>query len=349
MKFSLTSFGIVLGLSLALLWPASTVLAAASLTVNQVRIINPTTLAVTYSVRGLEASTEAKIVLSATATVSGRIITLGTTPAQPVTKTASPQRVEMTINGDQFNRSDSLTVTGKLFDAANGQLITTNQRTLNQQALAEQQERTTLPVLQPVDSRFTVEARNGTRVGILEWEPIEGATQYCYFKTGFEDRRVCVDGAIRQVEIVPGSAQFTWLQDIRQGDSFVVQGVYKDSTGKVQVLTQDEAADRKDVVVASTEFGQVANLGEYADKILKYALPLGMALAVLMTMYAGLTMMNSQGKPDKIKQGQEMIQGAILGLMILIIARFLANFLLLPKTDFSSITNPSQNRTILTP
>lgn len=83
--------------------------------------------------------------------------------------------------------------------------------------------------------------------------------------------------------------------------------------------------------LAPTEFGPVENLGQYATKIMGYALPLGMALAVIMTIYAGILFMVSQGQPDRIKDAQEIIQGAILGLAVLIMARFLVNFLILPS------------------
>jgi len=100
--------------------------------------------------------------------------------------------------------------------------------------------------------------------------------------------------------------------------------------------TSDFVADpneQKKAALAPTEFGLVANLGQYATNIMRYALPLGIALAVIMTIYAGILFMISQGQPDRIKDSQEIIQGAILGLVILIMARFMVNFLILPGSE----------------
>lgn len=85
--------------------------------------------------------------------------------------------------------------------------------------------------------------------------------------------------------------------------------------------------------LAPTEFGLMQGLGRYATNIMKYALPLGIALAIIMTIYAGILFMLSQGQPDRIKDAQEIIQGAILGLVVLIMARFMVNFLILPGSE----------------
>lgn len=93
----------------------------------------------------------------------------------------------------------------------------------------------------------------------------------------------------------------------------------------------DKAKSADDRVKAPTEFGPVTDLGAYADNIMRYILPLGVALAVIMTMYAGIIFMTSQGQPDRIKDAQEIITGAVMGLVILILARLLMGFFFLPS------------------
>ncbi len=86
-----------------------------------------------------------------------------------------------------------------------------------------------------------------------------------------------------------------------------------------------------EVVRAPTEFGSLANLAEYAQQIMKYALPVAIALSILMTMYAGIMMMFFAGSPEKTKEAQEVIQGALIGLFIIIVSRLIVDFLILPE------------------
>ncbi len=87
------------------------------------------------------------------------------------------------------------------------------------------------------------------------------------------------------------------------------------------------------VVTAPTEFGAVSDIGQYASRIMQYALPLGIILSILSVIYGGIRFMLSQGQPDQVKEGKEIIQGAVLGLVVLILARALVNFLLLPDIN----------------
>lgn len=103
----------------------------------------------------------------------------------------------------------------------------------------------------------------------------------------------------------------------------------------------DAPADKDDTtdttsnqqVVAPTEFGSIGTLGEYMQKVMVYALPTGVGLAVIMTIYAGILLMLSQGQPDKIKDSQEIIQGAVLGLIVLVLTRLLATYLYIPSAQ----------------
>lgn len=100
----------------------------------------------------------------------------------------------------------------------------------------------------------------------------------------------------------------------------------------------------KKQIVAPTEFGNIKTLGDYMQEVMKYALPTGVALAIIMTIYAGIILMISQGSPDKVKEGQEIIQGAVLGLIVLVLARLLATYLYIPSTQEEVITPTQANQ-----
>ncbi len=91
-----------------------------------------------------------------------------------------------------------------------------------------------------------------------------------------------------------------------------------------------------DTVVAPTEFGLVSNIGEYASNIVSFALPIGIILAVLMTIYAGSKLMWDSADPEELKKSREIMGGAIIGIMLLMFARVLANFLALEPIGFTS-------------
>lgn len=104
------------------------------------------------------------------------------------------------------------------------------------------------------------------------------------------------------------------------------------------------AKSQPGTVLAPTEFGAITDLGEYAKQIMKFALPLGIALSILMTIYAGILLMLSQGSPDRVKDAQEIIQGAVLGLTILILSRLLVDFLFIPDPYDPSQTAARQQQ-----
>lgn len=97
-----------------------------------------------------------------------------------------------------------------------------------------------------------------------------------------------------------------------------------------------------DIVKAPTEFGLVANLSEYADQIMKYALPLGIVLAIIMCMYAGVVILWGAGSPELNKTGTEIIQGAIIGLVVLLLSRMIVDFLVLKPLDYQSTQQARQ-------
>ncbi len=176
-----------------------------------------------------------------------------------------------------------------------------------------------------------VTQNNGNIFADISWNYVEGATHYTIARAEIPDQFITVKGSQNHFQISDVDKK------VRAEDKYIVKAIYapdvKPPLKQEITVMAETTASSADVVRAPTEFGPVANIGEYAKRILKYALPLGIALSVLTTIYAGITLMVSQGSPDKIKAAQEMIQGAVFGLATLIFARAIADFLLLPSIN----------------
>lgn len=61
--------------------------------------------------------------------------------------------------------------------------------------------------------------------------------------------------------------------------------------------------------------------------ILSWALGIGGGIAFLLIGYAAFTLMTSQGNPDRIKAGQELLTSAIAGIIMLIFSVFILRFI----------------------
>lgn len=59
--------------------------------------------------------------------------------------------------------------------------------------------------------------------------------------------------------------------------------------------------------------------------ILKWAIGVGGGVAFLLIVYAGFMVMTSQGNPERLKAGQELLTSAISGLILLIFSIFILN------------------------
>lgn len=61
--------------------------------------------------------------------------------------------------------------------------------------------------------------------------------------------------------------------------------------------------------------------------ILKYALMLAGTIGFLLMLYASFQIITSAGDPDKLKAGQQMLTGAIVGILIIVFAIFILRYL----------------------
>jgi len=65
----------------------------------------------------------------------------------------------------------------------------------------------------------------------------------------------------------------------------------------------------------------------YISAILKYSIRLGFALAVLMLIYAGIKYLTSQGNQTAINDAKEIMLGAIIGFVMLLLIEAILIFL----------------------
>lgn len=59
--------------------------------------------------------------------------------------------------------------------------------------------------------------------------------------------------------------------------------------------------------------------------ILKWAIGVGGGIAFLLIVYAGFMIMTSQGNPERLKAGQELLTAAISGVVLLVLSVFVLN------------------------
>ena len=71
----------------------------------------------------------------------------------------------------------------------------------------------------------------------------------------------------------------------------------------------------------------VSNTNEFMGWILGWAVGVGGGIAFLLIVYASFMVMTSQGVPDRLKAGQELLTSAISGLIMLIFSVFILNFI----------------------
>jgi type IV secretory pathway VirB2 component (pilin) len=78
---------------------------------------------------------------------------------------------------------------------------------------------------------------------------------------------------------------------------------------------------------SSTEPPQIDQIFESVDKVLDYIFPIGVFLAVIFIVIGGYMWMSSAGNPEKVKQAQGTLTWAIIGLILLALARVLVEIL----------------------
>jgi len=68
------------------------------------------------------------------------------------------------------------------------------------------------------------------------------------------------------------------------------------------------------------EGGNIQNENELIDQIVKIAVPLAVICVVVLVVYAGYMLMSSQGNPDKLKEGKEILTNAIIGFLVVLLS-----------------------------
>lgn len=76
---------------------------------------------------------------------------------------------------------------------------------------------------------------------------------------------------------------------------------------------------------AQVTFGNT--ISEYVQELYKWSIGAGIALAVIMLIYAGYTMVTSAGDPSKVGFAKEVIVGSLSGLALLAGAALVLNLL----------------------
>lgn len=71
----------------------------------------------------------------------------------------------------------------------------------------------------------------------------------------------------------------------------------------------------------------VENTNEFMGWILGWAIGVGGGIAFLLIVYASFMIMTSQGNPERLKAGQELLTSAISGLIMLIFSVFILKFI----------------------
>lgn len=71
----------------------------------------------------------------------------------------------------------------------------------------------------------------------------------------------------------------------------------------------------------------VSDTNSFMAFILRWALGIGGGIAFLLIVYASFMIMTSQGAPDRLKAGQELLTSAISGLIMLIFSVFILKFI----------------------
>ncbi|HQG57733.1 MAG TPA: pilin [Candidatus Dojkabacteria bacterium] len=71
----------------------------------------------------------------------------------------------------------------------------------------------------------------------------------------------------------------------------------------------------------TTQGGQPTDvITEFVNKLIVIAIPAGVLCAIILLVYAGITIMLSKGDPDKLKESKEIITNAITGFAIIMLS-----------------------------
>ncbi|MDD4382242.1 MAG: hypothetical protein PHE21_02770 [Candidatus Dojkabacteria bacterium] len=68
--------------------------------------------------------------------------------------------------------------------------------------------------------------------------------------------------------------------------------------------------------LGQTEIDNTTDANSLVELIIEIAIPFAVTCVVLLIIYAGYILMSSQGNPDKIKEGKEILTNAIIGFVV---------------------------------
>jgi len=66
-----------------------------------------------------------------------------------------------------------------------------------------------------------------------------------------------------------------------------------------------------------------SSFADYTNRIYQYAVVIGISLAVLMIIFAGYKYMSSSGDPQSLAEAKEILVGAIVGLVLILLTRLI--------------------------
>ncbi|MDD2578424.1 MAG: hypothetical protein PHP96_03550 [Candidatus Dojkabacteria bacterium] len=98
-------------------------------------------------------------------------------------------------------------------------------------------------------------------------------------------------------------------------DSFFVNAVYASSLGE-ELSTQLESLGEEGGAIKPESIGE-----EWiVEKLVQIAAPLAVISVIVLVVYAAYLLMSSQGNPDKVKEGKEILTNAIIGFLVVLLS-----------------------------
>jgi magnesium-transporting ATPase (P-type) len=98
--------------------------------------------------------------------------------------------------------------------------------------------------------------------------------------------------------------------------NFFVQKAYAQSLGgkiggQIGVLEEDATKDPEE---------RIDSVDKLVEVIVDIAVPVAILCLVVLVVYAGYMLISSQGNPDKLREGKEVLTNAIIGFFIVVLS-----------------------------
>lgn len=77
--------------------------------------------------------------------------------------------------------------------------------------------------------------------------------------------------------------------------------------------------DTLNTSISDLQSGSVSSKEQLVSMIVKIAVPLSVICVVLLVVYGGYMLMTSQGNPDKLQEGKQIITNAIIGFVVILL------------------------------